>query len=207
MTTAREIFHQQRVERLYVPWAPGEAVSYSALAVYGGDSEPIPVIEIPDACSEDGFGQTTFLEISNFHHLVENHPDQIMVVEYLNLDRVMVLANAELPEDFADKLLGYWGYPVFDEEDLAAREYDEWLRSWEFDGYNRIDLEYELGRTLTPEEDERLFDVLDALDAYQGETDPCACYPARGIAPIAAALDPGYTDAIYDIEHGKEIRL
>ena len=194
MTTAREIFHQQHVERLYASWAPGEAVSYSALAVYGGDSEPIPVIEIPNVCSEDVYGQATFLEISNFHHLVNEHADQIMIVEYLNLNTVMLLADAELPEDFADKLADFRDYPIFDEDDWSEREYNEWLRSWEFDGYNRANLESELGRTLTSEEDERLFDVLDALGAYQGETDPGACYPVQGFADIAAALDPSYKE-------------
>ena len=194
MTTARGIFHQQHVNYLRVPWRPGEAVSYNELDTYGGDPELIPVIEIPNACSEDVYGQATFLEISNFHHLVNEHADQIMIVEYLNLDAVMLLADAELPEDLADKLTDFRVYPIFDEDDWGAREHDEWSQSWEFDGYNRYELEYELGRTLTHKEDERLFDVLDALGAYQGETDPGACYPVQGFADIAAALDPSYKE-------------
>ena len=195
MTTARKIFHQQPVEYLRVPWEPGEAVSYHDFGQYGGDDfEPIPVIEVPDARSEDVYGQTTFLEVSNFHYLVNKHSDQIMVAQYLNLDTVLLLADAELPEDFADELENFRGFPIFDEDDLSEREYTEWLQSWDFDGYNRFDLEYVQGRTLTSEEDERLSDVLEELDAYQGETDPCACYPAQGFADIAAALDPSYKE-------------
>ena len=124
MTTAREIFRQQRVEYLRVPWVPGEAVSHNDLADrYGGDSELIPVIEIPNACSEDVYGQATFLEVSNFHHLINEHADQIMVIEYLNLDTVILLADAELPEDFADKLADFRDYPIFDEDDWSEREY------------------------------------------------------------------------------------
>ena len=44
MTTAREVFGERHVQYLRVPWRPGEAVSYSALADYGGDPELVPVI-------------------------------------------------------------------------------------------------------------------------------------------------------------------
>ena len=213
--TAREIFPDEPVRYLHSRWEGGTAVGWVWVDAvsYGGG---IPVIEIPAAFGQDAYGYSSFLEMSNFDYLQANHGDQLMRIAYVNVESLMVRADQPMPTscieltddeldmlgldaDEADELqnLAYdlqrlADYPALDEDDWPQREWDAWLQSWEPNGYNRADLESELGRSLTIEESERLPSVLEALDAYQGETDPGACYPACGILAIASEIDPSY---------------
>ena len=212
--TAREIFPDEPVRYLHSNWDGGTAVGWHWVdAISDGGT---PVVEIPAALGQDAYGQSSFLELSNFDYLQANHGDQLMRIAYVNVESLLVRADQPMPTscfeltdeeldmlnlsaDEADELqnLAYdlqrlADYPALDEGDWSQREWDAWVESWEPGEYNRADLESELGRSLTIEESERLPSVLEALDAYQGETEPGACYPWSGISAIAAALDPSY---------------
>ena len=212
--TAREIFPDEPVRYLQSTWEGGTAVRW--LWVDAISDGGIPVIEIPAAHGWDSYGQSSFLELSNFDYLQAHHGGQLMRIVYVNAESLAVRADQPMPTSYveltddeldmlnlsadeADELqnLAYdlqrlADYPALDEGDWSQREWDAWVESWEPGEYNRADLESELGRSLTIEESERLPSVLEALDAYQGETEPGACYPACGISAIAAALDPSY---------------
>ena len=212
--TAREIFPDEPVRYLHSNWDGGTAVRW--LWVDAISNGGIPVIVIPAARGWDAYGHSSFLELSNFDYLQAGHGDQLMRIAYVNVEYLMVRADQPMPTSYveltdeeldmlgldadeADELqkLAYdlqrlADYPIFDEDDWSQREWDAWVESWDPGEYNRADLESELGRSLTIEESERLPSVLEALDAYQGETDPGACYPACGISAIASEIDPSY---------------
>ena len=209
--TAREIFPYAPVLYLHSRWEGGTAVGW----VWVDDISDggVPVIKIPSAFGQDAYGYSSFVELSNFDYLQANHGDQLMRIAYVNVESLLVRADQPMPTSYieltdeeldmlnlsadeADELqnLAYdlnrlAEYPVLDEDDWSQREWGAWVESWEPNGYNRADLESELGRSLTIEESERLPSVLEALDAYQGETEPGACYPECGISAIASELD------------------
>lgn len=174
--TAREIFPDEPVRYLHSGWEGGTAVSWLYV-----DSIPdggVPVIELPAARGWDAYGQSSFLEMSNFDYLQANHGDQLMRIAYVNVESLLVRADQPMPTsvieltdedldmlgldaDEADELqnLAYdlnrlADYPALDEDDLSQREWDVWVETWASNGYNRWALERVLGRKLnTPTED------------------------------------------------------